>query len=163
MKNIVTATILSVALGMFPVLAQEKKEMPMKGEAMKGGGMMMGKMKDMQGRMGEMRKGMGGMVKGDDMQGMGKMMGDMGGMMGDMGQMIGGGKMTPEEMGNMSKMMGDMSSMVTQMSSAWERESEKRNKETWVFARSRYPSPVRLRDEIGEEEFEAGNEPGLIP
>ena len=31
--------------------------MPMKGEGMQGGGMMMGKMKEMQGKMGEMKKG----------------------------------------------------------------------------------------------------------
>lgn len=60
--------ILSAALGGFPVLAQEKKDMPMKGqtpmkegmpmkgEGMQGGRMMMGKMKDMQRKMGEMGK-----------------------------------------------------------------------------------------------------------
>jgi len=128
MKKIVAVTVLSVALGVFPVLAQEKKDMPMKegmpmkGEAMKGGGMMMEKMKEMQGRMAEMHKGMGGMMKekgmmkGDDMQGMGKMMNQCSEMMGDMGKMMGSGKMTPEEMANMSKMMGDMSGMMKQMS-----------------------------------------------
>lgn len=32
MKRIVTAVVLSVALGGFTVLAQEKKDMPMKGQ-----------------------------------------------------------------------------------------------------------------------------------
>jgi Cu+-exporting ATPase len=32
-----------------------------------------------------------------------------------------------------------------------------------VFAGSRYSAPVRLHDETGEEEIEAGKEPGLIP
>ena len=66
MKKLITAIILSGAIGVFPLMAQEKKDMPMKegmpmkGEGMQGGGMMMGKMKEMQGKMGEMRKGMGG-------------------------------------------------------------------------------------------------------
>ena len=73
MKKLIAAVIVSGAIGVFPLMAQEKKDMPMKegmpmkGESMKGGGMMMGKMKDMQGRMGEMRKGMGGMMKGQGM------------------------------------------------------------------------------------------------
>ena len=129
MKKLIAALIVSGAIGVFPLMAQEKKDMPMKegmpmkGEAMKGGGMMMmDKMKDMQGHMAEMRKGMvemmkaKGMMKADDMQGMGKMMGQCSAMMGDMEKMMGSGKMTPEEMGNMSKMMGDMSSMMKQMS-----------------------------------------------
>jgi hypothetical protein len=53
----------------------------MKSEGMQGGGMMMGKMKEMQGKMGEMKKGMGGMMKGqgmmkcEDMKGMGNVSG----------------------------------------------------------------------------------------
>jgi hypothetical protein len=128
MKKLITALIVSLAIGVIPLMAQEKREMPMKegmpmkGDAMKGGGMMMDKMKEMQGKIAEMRKGMGGMMKekgmmkGDDMQGMGKMMGQCSEMMGDMGKMMGSGKMTPEEMANMSKMMGDMSAMMKQMS-----------------------------------------------
>ena len=69
MKKIVTAVVLSVALGGSTVLAQEKKDMPMKGpmpmkegmpmkgEGMQGGGMDMSKMKEMCGRMGEMHRG----------------------------------------------------------------------------------------------------------
>jgi hypothetical protein len=45
MKKLVTAIIVSGAIGVFPLMAQEKKDMPMKSEAMKGGGMMMDKMK----------------------------------------------------------------------------------------------------------------------
>ena len=73
MKRVLTAVILSGALGVVPVLAQEKQPMPMKegmpmkGDGMQGGGTMMGKMKDMQSRMSEMRKGMGGMMKGQGM------------------------------------------------------------------------------------------------
>jgi hypothetical protein len=107
MKKIFMVAILGLAFVSFSVLAQEKKDMPMKesmpmkGEGMQGGGMM-GKMKDMQGRMGEMRKGMGGMMKGqgmmqsEDIKDMGSSMGNMSGMMGDIGQMMGSGKMTPE-------------------------------------------------------------------
>ena len=57
MKELITAVIVSGAIGVFPLMAQEKKDMPMKegtpmkAEAMKGGGMMMGKMKEMQGKM----------------------------------------------------------------------------------------------------------------
>jgi len=128
MKRILITLVLSGALISLPLLAQDKKNMPMKegmpmkGEGMKGGGVAMDKMKDMQGHMAEMRKGMGGMMKGkrmmkvEDLKGMGKSMGEMSGMMGEMGQMMGSGKMTPEEMGNMSKMMGDMSGMMKQMS-----------------------------------------------
>jgi hypothetical protein len=45
MKKVLAAVVLSGALGFVPVLAQEKKDMPMK-EAMpmKSDGMMMGKM-----------------------------------------------------------------------------------------------------------------------
>ena len=75
--------VLSGAWAWFLCLPRNKKDMPMKegmpmkGEGMQGGGMMMGKMKDMQGKMGEMHKGMGGMMKGqgmmksEDMKGMG--------------------------------------------------------------------------------------------
>jgi hypothetical protein len=81
--------IVAGAIGVFPLMAQEKKEMPtkkdmpMKGEGMQGGGMDMSKMKEMQGQMSEMRKGMGGRMKGqgmmkcEEMKGMGKGMGDM--------------------------------------------------------------------------------------
>src|ERR671918_611059 len=88
MKKLITAIILSGAIGVLPLMAQEKKDMPMKGEAMQGGGMMMGKMKDMQGHMSEMRKGMGSMMKGqemmksEEMKGMGRGMGEMSEMMG---------------------------------------------------------------------------------
>jgi hypothetical protein len=128
MKKVIAASVMSLTLGLVPLMAQEKKEMPMKegmpmkSEEMQGSGMMMGKMKDMHGEMGEMKKGMSGMMKGqgmmknEDMKNMEKMMGDMSGMMGDMGKMMGGGKMSPEEMGQMSKMMGDMSGMMKQMS-----------------------------------------------
>ena len=57
MKKLITAVIVSGAIGVFPLMAQEKKDMPMKegmpmkAEPMKGGGMMMGKMKEMQGKM----------------------------------------------------------------------------------------------------------------
>ena len=73
MNKFITAIFCVGAIGVFPLMAQEKKEMPMKegmpmkGEGMQGGGMMMGKMKEMQGKMGEMRKGMGGMMKGQGM------------------------------------------------------------------------------------------------
>lgn len=128
MEKIVAVAVLSVALDGLPVLAQEKKDMPMKegmpmkGEAMQGGGMDINKMKEMHGKMMEMKKGMGGMMKGkgmmksEEMKGTGQSMGEMSGMMGTMGQMMGDGKMTPEEMENMSKMMGDMSGMMKQMS-----------------------------------------------
>jgi len=128
MKEVFTAVVLSAALGLVSVLAQEKKDMPMKegmpmkSEGMQGGGMMKGNMKAMHGKMMEMKNGMGGMMKGqgmmksEEMTGMGKGMGDMSGMMGNMGQMMGRGKMTPEEMAEMSKMMGDMSGMMKQMS-----------------------------------------------
>ena len=120
MKNLIIAVIMSGAVGVFPLMAQEKKDMPMKqgmpmkGEGMQGGGMMMDKMKDMQGHMGEMRKGMGSMMKGqgmmksEEMKGMGKGMGDMSGMMSEMGQM-----------------MGDMSGMMKQMSERMGRGTQK--------------------------------------
>jgi len=127
MNRLFAAVILSVALGIFPALAQEKRDMPMKGqmptkegtpikgEGMQAGGMDMSKMKEMHGRMSEMKKGMGGM------------MGDMSGMMGNMGQMTGSGKMSPEEMAEMSKMMGDMSGMMKQMSERMNRAVKKPN------------------------------------
>jgi hypothetical protein len=122
MKKAIAVAVISLAMGFVPLMAQEKKEMPMKNEGMQDRGMMMGKMQQMHGKMGEIKKGMNGMMKhqgmmkSEDMKNMGKMMGDMSGMMGDMGQMMGAGKMTPEEMGDMSKMMGDMSGMMMQMS-----------------------------------------------
>jgi len=93
MKKLIAALMASGAIGMSPLLAQEKKgmpmkeQMPMKGEGMHGGGMDMAKMKEMHTKMMEMKKGMGGMTKGqgmmksDEMKGMGGMMGDMSGMM----------------------------------------------------------------------------------
>jgi hypothetical protein len=66
MKNVIAASVMSLTLGLVSLMAQEKKDMPMKegmpmkGEGMQGSGMMMGKMKEMQGTMSEMRKGMGG-------------------------------------------------------------------------------------------------------
>lgn len=69
MKKVIATAFISLALGLVPLMAQEKKEvpmkegMPMKGEGMQGGGMMSGKMKDMQERMGEMKKGMNGMMR----------------------------------------------------------------------------------------------------
>ena len=73
MNKFITAVFFLGAIGLVPLMAQEKKDvptkegMPMKGEGMQGGGMMMGKMKEMQGKMGEMHKGMGGMMKGQGM------------------------------------------------------------------------------------------------
>jgi hypothetical protein len=134
MKKIILAVLLLAAVGAVPLIAQEKKDMPMKGqmpakegmpmkgEGMQGGGMDMSQMKQMHGKMMEMKKGMGGtmqgkgLMKNDEMKGMGHMMGNMSGMMGDMGQMMESGKMTPEQMSEMSKMMGDMSGMMKQMS-----------------------------------------------
>ena len=72
MKKFITAVFFMGAIGLVPLMAQEKKDvpmkegMPMKGEGMPGGGMMMGKMNEMQEKMGEMRKGMSGM-KGQGM------------------------------------------------------------------------------------------------
>ena len=89
MKKIVMAASLSAALGLVPALAQEKRDMPMKGEmpkkgeGMQGGSMDMNQMKQMHGRMMEMKKGMGGMMQGkgmmksEEMKGMGGTMGDM--------------------------------------------------------------------------------------
>ena len=54
MKKVVAAMVLSGALGFLPALAQEKKDspakegMPMKGDGMKGGGIMMEQLKGMQ-------------------------------------------------------------------------------------------------------------------
>ena len=67
MKKVFTAVVLSTALGLVPALAQEKKDMPMKGQGMQGGSMDMSQMKQMHGRMMEMKKGMGGMMKGQGM------------------------------------------------------------------------------------------------
>ena len=134
MKNSILVALLSVTIGVASLVAQENKDMPMKGpmptkeglpmkgEGRQASGMDMSKMKEMHGKLTEMKKGMSGMMKGqgmmksEDMKGMGKGMGDMSGMMGNMGQMMGSGKMTPEEMAEMSKMMGDMSGMMKQMS-----------------------------------------------
>jgi hypothetical protein len=83
MKKVFTAVVLSAALGFVPVLAQEKKDMPMKGEGMQGGSMDMSQMKQMHGRMMEMKNGMSGMMRGngmmksEEMKGMGDTMGDM--------------------------------------------------------------------------------------
>jgi hypothetical protein len=125
-RNLITL-VLSGALISLPLLAQDKKDMPMKeGMSMKHegtqGGMMTGKMKEMHEKMEGMKKGMGGMLKGkvmmrdEDMKGMGKMMGGMSGMMGEIRQMMESGKITHEEMEDMSKMMGDMSEIMKQMS-----------------------------------------------
>ena len=65
MKKVFTAVVLSTALGLVPAVAQEKRDLPMKGEmpakegmSMKGegmrGGMDMSKMKEMHGRMMDM-------------------------------------------------------------------------------------------------------------
>ena len=127
MKRILMTLVLSGALISLPLLAQDKKDMPMKeGMPMKHehmqSGMMTGKMKEKHEKMEGMRKGRGGrfkgqgMMKSEDMKSMGKMMGGMSGMMGDIGHMMEGGKMTHEEMEGMSKMMGDMSGMMKQMS-----------------------------------------------
>ena len=54
-----------------------KSEMPMKGDGMKEGGMMMGNMKETHSKMMEIKKGMGGvmrgkgMMKNDETKGMG--------------------------------------------------------------------------------------------
>ena len=73
MKRVIAASVISLTLGIVPLMAQEKKEMPMKegmpmkGEGMQGSGMMMGEMKDMHGKMGDLKKGMSGMMKGQGM------------------------------------------------------------------------------------------------
>src|SRR5262245_52972659 len=72
MNKLITAVLFMVAIGLFPLMAQEKKEMPMKeGIPMKGegmqGGMHMGNMKEMHNKMTEMKKGMGGTMKGQGM------------------------------------------------------------------------------------------------
>ena len=142
MRKVFTAVILSAALGFVPALAQEKKDMPMKGQMptkegmpMRGegmqGGMDMSQMKQMHAKILEMKKDMGGMMKGqgmmkgEEMKGMGGTMGEMSGMMENMGQMMGNGKMTPEEMSEMSKTMGDMSGMMKQMSERMGRGAKK--------------------------------------
>ena len=72
MKRIIIAALLSGVLSSLPVLAQEKKEMPMKegmpmkSEGMKGGGMRE-KMTEMQGHIGQINKEMRGMMKGKGM------------------------------------------------------------------------------------------------
>ena len=43
MKKVVVALLLSVTLSLVPVMAQEKKDMPMKGEEIRTGDMMMGR------------------------------------------------------------------------------------------------------------------------
>jgi hypothetical protein len=64
---------LSAALGAVPLIAQDNKdmpnksEMPMKGDGMKEGGMMMGNMKETHSKMMEMKKGMGGVMQGKGM------------------------------------------------------------------------------------------------
>jgi len=104
MKKIFRAIFFLWVIGLVPLMAQEKRDMPMKSGGMHDGSMMMGNMKEMQGKMAEMHKGMNGMMKGqrmmksDEMKGMGGMMGSMSGIMGDMGHMMDAGKMTPEEM-----------------------------------------------------------------
>ena len=130
MKKFITAVFLVAAIGVMPVLGQDKEVPTKQGMPMKGSDMMMGRMKEMQGKMTEMHNGMSGMMKGqgmmkgDEMKGMGGMMGNMSGMMGDMGSMMREGKMTPEEMQNMSKMMGDTSAMMKQMSERMARKYE---------------------------------------
>jgi hypothetical protein len=63
---------LSAALGAVPLIAQDNKdmpnksEMPMKGDGMKEGGMMMGNMKETHSKMMEMKKAMGGMMRARD-------------------------------------------------------------------------------------------------
>src|ERR687897_3539221 len=115
MNKLLLAVLLSVVVGAASLVAQEKKDMPMKGQmptkesmpmkgqGMQGGGMDMSQMKEMHGKMMEMKKGMGGMMQGkgmmksDEMKGMGATMGDMSEMMGDIGHMMESGKMTPEQ------------------------------------------------------------------
>ena len=81
MKKVFTAVVLSTALGLVPALAQEKKDMPMKGQGMQGGSMDMSQMKQMHGRLMEMKKDMSGMMRGkgmmksEEMKGMGDTMG----------------------------------------------------------------------------------------
>jgi hypothetical protein len=63
---------LSAALGAVPLIAQDNKdmpnksEMPMKGDGMKEGGMMMGNMKETHSNMMEMKKAMSGMMRARD-------------------------------------------------------------------------------------------------
>jgi hypothetical protein len=137
MKKIVAVAVLSGMLGFVPVLAQEKKEMPMKQgmpmnhEGMQGGSMTSGEMKEMHDKMTQIKKGMAGMMKDKgmmksaDMKGMGQMMGNMSAMMGDMGHMMDVGKMSQNDMENMSQVMGDMSGMMKQMSERMKKGMEK--------------------------------------
>jgi hypothetical protein len=67
MKKIISAVLLSATVGVVPLLAQEKKDMPMKGEmpmkqsmpmkgeGSQGGGMMMGDMNEMHKKMSDMK------------------------------------------------------------------------------------------------------------
>lgn len=118
MKKIVAVAVLSGMLGFVPALAQEKQgmptghDMPMNHEAMHGGSMASGQMKEMHDKMAQMK----GMMKSTDMKGMGQMMGNMSAMMGDMGHMMDAGKMSQNDMENMSQVMGDMSGMMKQIS-----------------------------------------------
>jgi hypothetical protein len=67
MKKMIAAVVMSSALGLVPLMAQEKKEMPTKegmpmtGEGMQGG-MMMGRMKEMQPPGGDVVVGIGEFV-----------------------------------------------------------------------------------------------------
>ena len=63
MKIFLRAVFFVWAIGLIPLMAQEKKDMPMKAQGMQGGGMTMEKMKEMQRKMAEMHKGMSGMTK----------------------------------------------------------------------------------------------------
>ena len=77
MKKIFRAIFFLWVIGLVPLMAQEKRDMPMKSGGMHDGSMMMGNMEEMQGKMAEMHKGMNGMMKGqrmmksDEMKGMG--------------------------------------------------------------------------------------------
>jgi hypothetical protein len=143
MRKLFTAMTFSLALGFFPALAQEKRDMPMKGQmptgesmpmksqGMQGSGMDVSQMEHMHAKMLEMQKSMGGTMKGqgmmknEDMKSIGSMMDEMCTMMGDMGHTMESGKMTPEQMSEMSSMMGDMSGMMKQMSERMERGTRK--------------------------------------
>jgi len=64
MKNFFRAVFFVWAIGLVPLLAQEKKETPMKAQGMQGDGMAMEKMKEMRGKMAEVHKRMSPMTKG---------------------------------------------------------------------------------------------------
>jgi hypothetical protein len=123
MKKIVAVAVLSGMLGFVPVLAQEKKEMPMKQgmpmnhEGMQGGSMTSGEMKEMHDKMTQIKKGMAGMMKDKGMMKSADMKG--------MGQMMDAGKMSQNDMENMSQVMGDMSGMMKQMSERMKKGMEK--------------------------------------